>query len=69
MSKTSNILRGILKTRGMDGGTIAKATRMPQSTVNRKIQYADRLQMNDFRMLIQIAGMTDQEIVHVVRGK
>lgn len=66
--KTAQYLRGILHDRGMSGRTVAESFREPHTTINYQIRQADTMPISVLRKYIQLTGMTDEEIVKVVRG-
>lgn len=66
--KTTRILRSILADRGLSGAMIAEALKRPKSTINAQIKNAESMPLKDLRRFVDVAGMTDSEIVKVVRG-
>lgn len=66
--KTARYLRGILHDRGMSGRTVAESFREPHTTINYQIRQAETMPISVLRKYIQLTGMTDEEIVKVVRG-
>lgn len=66
--KTKKIIRGILADRGLSGGSVAKIVKMPPSTVNYQLDHAESMPISTLRVYVNLAKMTDEEIVRVVRG-
>ena len=66
--KTANILRGILTDRGMSCTSAAKAMREPKSTVSYRVRHAEDMPISVLRGFVELTGMTDEEIVRLVRG-
>lgn len=66
--KTKKIMRGILADRGLSGKSVAKLMRMPHSTVNYQLDHAESMPISTLRAYVNLAKMTDDEIIRVVRG-
>ena len=66
--KTKYLIRGILAERGMTGTSVAKTMRKSVSTVNYQLDHAETMPISQLREYINLAKMTDEEIVLVIRG-
>lgn len=66
--RTKDILRGQLKMRGLTAKEVARSLRMPRTTLDYKIRNLDNL-LQTFREIINLAKLTDDEIIQLIRGK
>lgn len=66
--RTKDILRGQLKMRGLTAEEVARLLRMPRTTLDYKIRNLDNL-LQTFREIINLAKLTDDEIIQLIRGK
>lgn len=66
--KTTDILKGIITTHGLNTVSIARAIRRPVGTVSYQIRNAETMSIENFRKYINVTDMSDEEIVKVVRG-
>lgn len=66
--KTKYLLRGILAERGMTGASVAKTMKKSVSTVNYQLDHAETMPISQLREYANLAKMTDEEIVLVIRG-
>lgn len=66
--KTTNILRGILRDRGLSGLEVAKTLNKPASTINYQLDHAESMPISRLRVFVNLTKMTDAEIARVIRG-
>ena len=65
--RTARFMEGIIRSRGMTQASAARSMRKPERTVNYQVKHAERMTIETLREYIDELGMTDEEIIMVVR--